>query len=443
MKLLNIKQPSAANQASAAAPIIAPLPKQVVFPLVSPWGEASVLVRQGEQVDAGQCIAKGDEVLVPPVYASVSGTVKEIKTWPGQLGKDVLSIIIETSEQQSPPGTNAINLEDPHEVFRQVLAAGIREVDPRPWPLALRISSPDLIAGVLPSPAGPLTQPIETLIINGMDRQPGVYIRSATLVQQENDLLESIPLLQKLSSATRSVLAVTDVQSLSGDFQQKLSALGVELVRCPNRYPLALEPLITQFVTKKEVPQPANDTRMVGAAVLDVSAALNILALVRTGKPPTESIVQVDAPSAGVRQLVRVPIGMLLEDLVGNLSGLPAKPAKVIIGGLFLGHAQFSSAIPISQEIDAVTFQTADELHRSADEPCFNCGYCVRHCPMQLLPNELGKYCEYGKFDDAERNFLFHCIECGICAYVCPAKRPMVQLLRFGKKELLAMREAS
>lgn len=444
MKLLSIKQPSAINQiVSASAPINIPVPKRVVLPVVSPWGEAAVLVRKGEQVEAGQCIAKGDDVLVPVVYASVSGTVKEIKAWPSQLGKDILSITIETSEQQPAPSTNAINVEDSQEIFQQVISAGIREVDPHPWPLALRIASPDLISNVLPSPAGPLTQAIETLIINGMDRQPGVYVRSAILAQQENDLLESIPLLQKLSSATRSVLAVTQGQSLPGDFRQKLSALGVELIRCPNKYPLALEPLVAQFVTKKEVPQPANDTRMIGTAVIDVRAALNVLASARSGKPPTDSIIQVDAPSAGIRQFVRVPIGMLMEDLVANLPELPAKPAKVIIGGLFLGHAQFSFAVPISQEIDVITFQSADELRRSADEPCFNCGYCVRHCPMQLLPNELGKYCEYGKFDDAERNFLFHCIECGVCAYVCPAKRPMVQLLRFGKQELLAMREAS
>jgi electron transport complex protein RnfC len=62
---------------------------------------------------------------------------------------------------------------------------------------------------------------------------------------------------------------------------------------------------------------------------------------------------------------------------------------------------------------------------------------------MRLLPNELSKYCEFNVFEEAERNYLFHCIECGICSYVCPAKRPMVQLLRFGKQELQAMRMES
>jgi len=61
---------------------------------------------------------------------------------------------------------------------------------------------------------------------------------------------------------------------------------------------------------------------------------------------------------------------------------------------------------------------------------------CVRHCPAQLLPNELSKYCEFNLFEEAKDKYLLHCIECGICAYVCPEKRPMLHLLRFGKREL-------
>jgi len=445
MKLLSIKHPSTSFQTSASPQINLPLPVRVVLPLVSPWGEASPLVRKGDAVEVGQCIAKSDNLLIPQVRASVSGTVKEIKAWPSHLGKEVLSIIIEVgaSEEESTPSSQATDSEDPEIIFQQVSSAGICEVDPHPWPLALRMAAPGLIESALPSPPDPLTKPIETLIVNCMDRQPGVYLRSATLTRHEEEILAGIPFLQKLSSAPRSVLVIAQGQNLSGDFQGKLSALGCELITCPNKYPLGLEPLITQFVTKREVPQPANDTRMIGAAVLDVNALVQVAKSIQTGIPSTELAIQVDAPSVGLRQFVQVCRGLLLEDLIKNLPQLPANPAKVIIGGIFLGHAQFSFQIPITQQFDAVTFQTAGEVNRSSDEPCFNCGYCVRHCPMQLLPNELGKYCEYGKFDDAERNFLFHCIECGVCAYVCPAKRPMVQLLRFGKQELLAMREAS
>ena len=59
---------------------------------------------------------------------------------------------------------------------------------------------------------------------------------------------------------------------------------------------------------------------------------------------------------------------------------------------------------------------------------------------MRLHPNEITNFCEFGYFSEAEGVELFNCIECGCCAYVCPAKRPLVQYVKHGKSEVLAMR---
>jgi len=61
---------------------------------------------------------------------------------------------------------------------------------------------------------------------------------------------------------------------------------------------------------------------------------------------------------------------------------------------------------------------------------------------MNLLPNMLGRYCEFSQFEDAARMYdLFTCIECGLCAYVCPSRRPLVHFIRYGKWELLLKRK--
>ena len=36
-------------------------------------------------------------------------------------------------------------------------------------------------------------------------------------------------------------------------------------------------------------------------------------------------------------------------------------------------------------------------------------------------------------YEDAAEQDLMNCIECGCCAFVCPAQRPMVHFLRHGK----------
>jgi electron transport complex protein RnfC len=43
----------------------------------------------------------------------------------------------------------------------------------------------------------------------------------------------------------------------------------------------------------------------------------------------------------------------------------------------------------------------------------------------------------YGDLELARRYHLQACVECGCCAYVCPAGIPLVQLMRVGKAQLV------
>jgi len=276
-----------------------------------------------------------------------------------------------------------------------------------------------------------------------MDRQPGVWLRSAALAAGEQGLVESIGILKRISSAGKAVLAVSKNQQLPDRLESVLSRTGVEVVRCPDKYPAALEPMLVQYVTGREIPQPLGDARAVGAVVVDVITALRLLETVRGGRAAVETAIQVSAPSQGLEVRVNVREGTLLEELLSHVSPLPESPAKAIVGGPFLGYAQHQLQVPITQKTDSVILQNGNELSHYANQPCINCGDCVRSCPMRLLPNELSKYCEYGDFHGAQKIDLFHCIECGICSYVCPARRPMVHLLRYGKQELSALREES
>ena len=132
----------------------------------------------------------------------------------------------------------------------------------------------------------------------------------------------------------------------------------------------------------------------------------------------------------------RVRLGTVVQDLMEQLAERRDEPVKVIAGGAMTGAALMSTNIPITKETDALIFQTATEAKGFSPDACINCGLCVRHCPSRLLPNELSKYCEFSMFEEARDKYLLHCIECGICAYVCPEKRPMLHLMRYGKREL-------
>ena len=60
---------------------------------------------------------------------------------------------------------------------------------------------------------------------------------------------------------------------------------------------------------------------------------------------------------------------------------------------------------------------------------------------MRINPSLLGVYVEAGVMDELEGNRILDCIECGSCAFICPAARPLVHLIRFGKAEVMARKK--
>jgi electron transport complex protein RnfC len=60
---------------------------------------------------------------------------------------------------------------------------------------------------------------------------------------------------------------------------------------------------------------------------------------------------------------------------------------------------------------------------------------------MKLNPALLGRLIENEKFDLALQNNIMDCIECGSCAFICPAHRPLVQHMRRAKAEIRNMKK--
>ena len=58
---------------------------------------------------------------------------------------------------------------------------------------------------------------------------------------------------------------------------------------------------------------------------------------------------------------------------------------------------------------------------------------CVDACPMHLMPTELEHARERGDIESLKKHHVLLCIECGSCAFVCPAKRNLVESHKLAK----------
>jgi electron transport complex protein RnfC len=128
-----------------------------------------------------------------------------------------------------------------------------------------------------------------------------------------------------------------------------------------------------------------------------------------------------------------VKIGTKISDIVEHLGGLKPGLAKIIMGGPMMGFAISSLDVPVTKTTSAILFLSEDEIDTKPHSQCIRCGWCLDACPMGLEPKEIGIYVEANRAEDTAQFGVFDCFECGSCAYVCPAKRPLVQFVRLAK----------
>ncbi len=198
------------------------------------------------------------------------------------------------------------------------------------------------------------------------------------------------------------------------------------------KYPQGSEKQLIQAVTSRKVPAGALPAS-VGVVVQNVGTARAVHDAVVYRKPLYDKIVTVAGKGIGNPSNLRVKVGTRVRDIVNYACGLQPGLSKVIMGGPMMGFAVSNLDIPVTKTTSAILFLTADEIDTRPHSQCIRCGWCIDACPMGLEPKEIGVYVEAGKGEETRQFGVFDCFECGSCAFVCPAKRPLVQFIRLAK----------
>jgi len=174
----------------------------------------------------------------------------------------------------------------------------------------------------------------------------------------------------------------------------------------------------------------------IGTLVLSATTTAAIATYIKTGKPMVTRCVTVDGCAVTEPKNIIAPVGTPISALFELCGGLKDNVKKIILGGAISGLAVPNADVPIDKTTGAVLAFCSEDAKNSTPSSCIKCTRCVKMCPIRLIPPYIETAFELGKVENLRKYRADLCIECGCCAYVCPSKRPLSQVLALSKSIL-------
>ena len=363
-----------------------PEPELVRVPL---RGHSTKTIKKKAPVNVGTLVAEHPDPFVGDAHSPIQGVVVDVTD-----NEVVIAAGEAKPAKEGEPAPTAAPVPP-------VDLAGLGEDDLRTALKSLGVST-----GLFPKAA--------TLIINALNPEPGTGI-SEVLMGDHRDTVEmGLDLVLKMVEPNRMFLAVPEGKSWS------LPGFTTKEVR--PYYPNSQNPLVIKALTGAE--------QSYGVCVVSILEVHGVGRVVRTKMPLIQTALTVG------KAVYRIKVGTPLSVVLAQ-TGLTAEPAdRVVLGGPMRGRAASTLEIGVSKDDYALTVVPQHAFPPVTDQPCINCGECALVCPARLMPGFVTRYVEFKMYDKAAEFFIDSCMECGLCGYVCTARRPMLQLIRLGKKTL-------
>jgi Na+-translocating ferredoxin:NAD+ oxidoreductase subunit C len=418
------------KELSAGKPITeASPPQRVVIPLSQHLGApCKSVVAIGQTVKKGEKVGEAGGFVSAPVHSSVSGKVIAIGEFPNAMGRIVMSVVIENDLKEEwailRDSPDYMKL-PPDEIKEKIKDAGIVGMGGAAFPTMVKLSPPK-------------EKPIDTVILNGSECEPYLTGDYRLMLEKPFEIIEGLKILMRVLGVPKGFIGIEDnkPQAIKSIKEAAESQDGIEVCGLPAKYPQGAEKMLIKSVTGREVPPKAlpMDVKVV---VQNIGTSFAVYEAVRYGKPLIDRIVTVTGEGVAEPKNLLVKIGALVSHLIEECGGLKDEALKVISGGPMMGFAISALDVPITKGTSGIVALTEGEIAHAEDfGPCIRCGRCIDACPMGLMPSMLSIYAEKGFYEGAKEYNLFDCFECGSCAFVCPSKRPIVQLVRLAKSQV-------
>ncbi|MDL2253965.1 electron transport complex subunit RsxC [Ruminococcaceae bacterium OttesenSCG-928-I18] len=404
-----------------------PVPKQVTLMMQQHIGApAKPVVKKGDEVLVGQMVGEAGGFVSSPVYSGVSGKVKALEQVVAANGALVEAVVIETDGQQTLSGDVAVPQVHNRESFLEaVRACGLVGLGGAGFPTAVKLSPKEL-------------DKIDILLINGAECEPYITSDEQEILENSGDILSGIAAVQKYLGIERAVIGIERNKPEAMDllFSLTKGKAGIEVHPLPSKYPQGAEKVLIEQVTGRQVPAGGLPSD-VGVIVLNVTTAGTLGRYLSTGMPLVTKRLTVDGGAVAQPKNVEVILGTSVAEVIEFCGGYKEPPGKLLMGGPMMGVALPGDGYPVMKQNNAILALSAAEAALPEEGPCIRCGRCIASCPMSLSPTETEEAYKNRDLDRLKKLNADVCIACGVCSYVCPAKRYVSQHANLARGYLL------
>jgi len=400
-----------------------PSSKTVTIPVTMGGAPNTPLVKPGDSVSRGQIIADGDRPMNCPVHSSVSGKVKKIQNCLVTGNMQVPCIIIEADEENRTSFMEPLDpfTCEPEKALERIRNAGIVGMGGASFPAHIKLNPP-------------ADKEILYVLVNAAECEPYLTCDERTLQETPEKVIDGLAIILRLTGAA-GIIALEDNKAyIKPLLEKEIEAKGygddINICIVKTKYPQGSEKFIVESCLGVEIPSgklPAD----AGCIISNVGTVCASSDAFRLGMPLIERALTISGGAVKTPCNVRVPIGTLVSEIAAD--NVSEDCVKIISGGPMMGFAMSSMDFPVAKGTSGVTFLTEKETFLTNENQCISCGRCVSTCAMHLSPVLIVRELDAGNIDKAKRFGLMDCIECGCCAFVCPANIRLVQRFRLGK----------
>lgn len=408
--------------------VVMPAPDTVYIPMSQHIGApCNPTVKKGDTVFVGTLIGEPGGFVSAPVHSSVSGTVSDVKDLTvgnGTLQKYV--IINSDGKMEKDPSLKPFTVKNHADLVEAAKQCGLVGLGGAGFPAHIKLS-----------PSGETK--IDTLIINAAECEPYITSDYRECVESLKDVVEGVYLIKENLGIERAVIGVESNKPKAIELLMQVAADrrdkddSIKIMKLPSKYPQGAEKVIIYSATGRKLPAGKLPSD-VGCIVMNITSVATLYRFITTGMPLVSKRITVDGTAVAEPKNLSVPIGTPIKEIL-NFAGVDAEQAdRILMGGPMMGSPVVSADSVLEKRNNAILVMK--DPKPQPQTACIRCGRCASACPMTLYPAMVETALTLGNYEKLKSLNINYCMECGCCSYVCPAKRPLTQVMRTAKAEI-------